>query len=162
MNNLEQCIERAIAHYSSSGSFSLSLNDAIVIGRIAADKANEMGVPIVFSLVDASGNQRYFYSMDDALLVSRKLAFQKAWTAAALKMATHELAPLVQPGSSLYGLQNTADICCFGGGLPCWSHGRLLGAIGISGGTVEQDMAIACDTLFCFSQSYYLVTSSRL
>lgn len=97
--------------------------------------------------------------MDNALLISYTLAGQKAWTAIALKMATHELAAEVQPGASLYGLQHEPGICCFGGGLPCWSDGVLLGAIGISGGTVEEDIAIANAALARFSRERFPLTS---
>ncbi|VFS63306.1 Domain of uncharacterised function (DUF336) [Raoultella planticola] len=58
-------------------------------------------------------------------------------------MPTHRLAADVLPGASLYGLSHTQGLCCFGGGLPCWSAGVLLGGIGISGGSVEVDIAIA-------------------
>jgi uncharacterized protein GlcG (DUF336 family) len=112
-------------------------------------------VPIVFSLVDAHGLQRYFVSQDNALLISHTLATQKAWTAVALRMPTHRLAADVLPGASLYGLSHTQGLCCFGGGLPCWSAGVLLGGIGISGGSVEEDIAIATQTLARFSRERF-------
>jgi len=140
---------------------SLSLDDAQALGRNACLEAQIFNIPIVFSLVDASGLQRYFFSQENALLVSHSLAYQKAWTVVALKLATHELAPLVQPGADLYGLQHDKRICCFGGGVPCWANGVLVGAIGISGGTVEQDLAIARNTLRRFSREHFELTSSK-
>ncbi len=157
-DDLERLIEHAISQLSLSKPSFFSLDDATELGKIAAEESQKMDVPIVFSVVDASGHQRYFYSMDNALLISHKLAFEKAWTAVAFKMATHELALQVLPGKSLYGVQNENGVCCFGGGFPCWSHGRLLGAIGVSGGTVEQDMVIVRNTMTCFSQTHYLIT----
>jgi uncharacterized protein GlcG (DUF336 family) len=154
-------IHSAISRQLPSRRLSLSLEDAAELGRNACLEALIIDVPIVFSLVDACGHQRYFFSQDNALLVSHSLAYQKAWTALALKMSTHELAPLVQPGASLYGLQHEKGICCFGGGLPCWANGVLVGAIGISGGTVEQDLAIARNTLNRFSTERFVLTSAK-
>ena len=105
-----------------------------------------------------TGLQRYFVSQDNALLISHTLATQKAWTAVALRMPTHRLAADVLPGASLYGLSHTQGLCCFGGGLPCWSAGVLLGGIGISGGSVEEDIAIATQTLARFSRERFLLT----
>lgn len=83
--------------------------------------------------------------MPDALLVSSELAPKKAWTAVAMKTATHELADTVQPGAPLYGLEShmQGKVVTFGGGFPLWRDGKLLGGLGISGGSVEQDMDIA-------------------
>ncbi|MEN0615211.1 heme-binding protein [Klebsiella indica] len=156
--DLEQRINEAISRQLPVRRMSLSLADARRLAQYASDAADATDVPIVFSLVDACGQQRYFFSMDNALLVSHRLAGQKAWTAVALKIPTHQLAGEVQPGASLYGLQNEPGICCFGGGLPCWSDGVLLGAIGISGGSVEEDIAIASETLARFSRERFPLT----
>jgi uncharacterized protein GlcG (DUF336 family) len=156
---LDCWINSAITRQLPEKRLSLSLEDAVMLGRIACVEAHKLNTPIVFSLADANGHQRYFFSQENALLASHKLAFQKAWTAVAFKMATHELAPLVQPGADLYGLQHEKGICCFGGGVPCWANGELMGAIGISGGTVEQDLVIALNTLRRFSQDGFVLTS---
>ena len=83
--------------------------------------------------------------MPDALLVSSELAPKKAWTAVAMKTATHELTSVVQPGAALYGLEShmQGKVVTFGGGYALWREGLLLGGLGISGGSVEQDMDIA-------------------
>lgn len=159
--HLDLWINDAIATQLPERRMSLSLDDSELLAKLAREAAQACDVPIVFSLVDACGQQRFFFSMDNALLVSHTLATQKAWTAVALKMATHELAPLVQPGGDLYGLEKEKDICCFGGGFPCWSGGRLLGGIGISGGSVEEDMLIARQALARFSDARYPLASSR-
>lgn len=157
----ESWINSAITQQLPERRLSLSLDDASALGRYASLEAQIFDIPIVFSLVDACGHQRYFFSQDNALLISHHLAYQKAWTAVALKMATHELTQLVQPGADLYGLQHEKGICCFGGGVPCWANGALVGAIGISGGSVEQDMAIARNALRRFSSEHFALTSRK-
>lgn len=152
---LAQIVREAIASQTPR---QLSLAEMATLAAIAAEMAQKQGVAIVFSLVDDAGRQRYFFSMDNALLVSHSLAQKKAWSAVALKMATHELAQQTQPGGALYGLQHEKGICCLGGGLPCWSQGRLLGAIGVSGGSVEQDINIARETLGRFSEVCFQLT----
>ncbi|MEX5409604.1 GlcG/HbpS family heme-binding protein [Atlantibacter hermannii] len=159
--SLDNWINEAIATQLPERRMSLSLEDSELLARLAREAALACDVPIVFSLVDACGQQRFFCSMDNALLVSHTLAPQKAWTAVALKMATHELAALVQPGGDLYGLEKEKEICCFGGGFPCWSGGRLLGGIGISGGSVEEDMLIARQALARFSGQRYPLATTR-
>lgn len=160
-NALDHWINDAIATQLPERRISLSLEDSELLAKLAREAAQVCDVPIVFSLVDACGQQRFFFSMDNALLVSHSLATQKAWTAVALKMATHELAPRVQPGGDLYGLEKEKDICCFGGGFPCWSGGRLLGGIGVSGGSVEEDMLIARQALARFSALRYPLATTR-
>ncbi|QGU16849.1 heme-binding protein [Leclercia sp. 119287] len=148
---LDNWINDAIATQLPERQMSLSLDDAELLAKLVREAATACHVPVVFSLADACGHQRFFFSMDRALLVSHTLAPQKAWTAVALKMATHELARRVQPGGELYGLDKEKGICCFGGGFPCWSGGRLLGGIGVSGGSVEDDMRIARQAMARFS-----------
>ncbi|EBA4909437.1 diol dehydratase reactivase subunit alpha [Salmonella enterica] len=76
---------------------------------------------------------------------SSELAPKKAWTAVAMKTATHELSDVVQPGAALYGLEShlQGKVVTFGGGYALWRDGILIGGLGISGGSVEQDMDIA-------------------
>lgn len=136
---------------SDNANASLSLHDITRLAQFARQAAEKVGIDIVFSFVDPAGSQRYFFAMDNALLVSHELATQKAWTAVALKMPTLELAKQVLPGQSLYGLQNTPNVCCIGGGQPVWKNDQLLGAVGISGGTVEQDCAIAQAAISLFN-----------
>ncbi len=113
--------------------------------NLAVDKARELGIAIVFALVDRHGNTILHYRMPGALLVSTHLALQKAYSAAALKMPTHELNQAVQPGQPLYQLEASCagKIVSFGGGYPILNQHNLIGALGISGGSVEQDMQIA-------------------
>lgn len=124
---------------------SLSFQDLHQLVCAAAERAQAIHVPVVISIVDANGNETVTWRMPDALLVSSELAPKKAWTAVAMKMATHELTPAVQPGAPLYGLEShmQGKVVTFGGGFPLWREGLLIGGLGISGGSVEQDMDIA-------------------
>ncbi|MDK2904518.1 MAG: hypothetical protein PWR12_594 [Eubacteriaceae bacterium] len=112
-------------------------------------KAEEMGVPIVFSVVDQGGNLTYFERMEDALMVSIDISINKAFTANALKMSTDKVAGVVKEDGSLYGLQWTNDgrMVVFGGGYPIKINGQIVGGIGVSGGSVDEDMIIAKSAL---------------
>jgi uncharacterized protein GlcG (DUF336 family) len=123
----------------------ITLKTAKLMGEKALKKAEEINVPVVFSAVDAGGNLLYTERMDQAFVTSVDIANNKAFTAWALKLGTHEISQVVQPGESLYGLNltNDARIISFGGGFPVVFEGQVIGAIGVSGGTVEEDMTIA-------------------
>lgn len=124
---------------------SLSFQELHQLTRAAVTRAEELQVPVVISIVDANGTQTVVWRMPDALLVSSELAPKKAWTAVAMKTATHKLTSAVQPGAALYGLEShmQGKVVTFGGGYALWREGLLLGGLGISGGSVEQDMDIA-------------------
>ncbi len=111
----------------------------------AIKAASELGVPVVIAVVDRHGQPILTYRMPDSLLVSLDLAPKKAYTAAALKTATHLLGSAIQPGAPLFQLEASSGgkVVTFGGGYPLYWKGRLAGGLGISGGTVEQDMQIA-------------------
>lgn len=121
----------------------LTLEDARTMACAASEEATRLGVPVVISVVDESGRPVILHRMDDSLLVSLRLAEDKAYTAVALQRPTHELVDACRPGQDLYGLNHQERIVIMGGGVPCWRNGRLAGAVGISGGTVEQDVKIA-------------------
>lgn len=112
-------------------------------------KAEAINVPIVFSVVDTGGNLAYFERMEDALLASTDISINKAFTANALKMPTDKLPALVKENGSLYGIQwtNNERMVVFGGGYPLKYDGKIIGAIGVSGGTVDEDMTIAKSAL---------------
>jgi uncharacterized protein GlcG (DUF336 family) len=99
----------------------------------------------VTAITDHEGQLLFFGRMDGALPISRELAVAKAYTAATLRMPTHDVGRLAQPGAALYGIQNThpGKIVLFGGGLPLRLEGVVVGAVGISGGTVEEDILVA-------------------
>ena len=92
--------------------------------------------------------------MDNAYIASFDIALNKSYTAVALKMPTVKLKNLAQPGGSLYGIQftNNGKIVVFGGGDPLVYKGRIIGGIGVSGGTEEQDTALSAYGASCFEQ----------
>lgn len=105
-------------------------------------KAKEMGVAAVTAIADAGGNPIAVQSMDDAYIASYDIAVNKAFTVVSLKMPTKSLASLAAPGGSLYGIQftNNGRIVIFGGGEPLMNNeGRIIGGLGVSGGSAEQD-----------------------
>ena len=123
----------------------MSLDTLKKMASYVEEKANEIGVPMVFSAVDEGGNLLYFQRMEGSLLISVKVSQDKAYTACSLKCPTSALADVTKPGDSLWSLHNSGDgrIVCFGGGYPIEVDGKVIGAIGVSGGTAEEDMAVA-------------------
>ncbi|MHC1710843.1 MAG: heme-binding protein [Solidesulfovibrio sp.] len=128
---------------SWAGPVVLNLKSSLPMIAAAEKKAAEIGVPMVITVLDAGGNMIAQHRMDEALLVSVEISANKAYTALALKMPTDKLGTLAQPGQSLYGIQNSSRVIIFGGGFPVTADGKFIGAIGVSGGSVEQDMACA-------------------
>ena len=119
-----------------------------VLQRMAAravEKSKELGVPSVFSAVDAGGNLMLLQRMEGAFVGSIEVSRGKAYTAYAFQMPTHELGAAARPDGPLYGIESSdpGRIVLFGGGFPYMVDGRVAGGIGVSGGTVEQDMEIA-------------------
>ncbi len=107
----------------------------------ARDKAVEMGVAMAIAVVNEAGVLIDFIRMDDSELVAVPIAQDKAYTALVNRLSTMELGLQCQPGGPLYGIQNNLGgrMVIFPGGVPVWKDGKLIGAVGCSGGTVEQD-----------------------
>jgi uncharacterized protein GlcG (DUF336 family) len=116
-----------------------------VLAKLCRKKAREIKVPMVIAFSGVMGDLVYFERMSKALPVSIDIAINKAYTAAAVKLPTHTIAEVTVPGQSLYGLQTTNNgrIVIFGGGFPLNLKDDLVGAIGVSGGSVEEDMSVA-------------------
>ena len=123
----------------------IPLDTATELIEAAKDQAEEVGQPMVVTVANSEGNLIAQHRMDGAWLASVSISRNKAYTAAALDMPTHELAEPSEPGNSLYGLQTTDDnrIVIFGGGYPLERNGDVVGAIGVSGGEVSQDREVA-------------------
>jgi uncharacterized protein GlcG (DUF336 family) len=123
----------------------VTLSAGQVILEAARAKAEQIGVPMNIAIVDEGGNLVTFARMDDAWRGSIDIAQNKAYTARAFDMPTKDLAPLAQPGAPLYGIEasNHGRLIVFAGGIPLVSDGRVVGAIGVSGGSVEQDQVVA-------------------
>jgi uncharacterized protein GlcG (DUF336 family) len=137
---------------SQSGrTLTLSVGQAVL--EAARAKARQIGVPMHIAVVDEGTNLVAFARMDDAWLGSIDIAQNKAYTARAFHMPTKDLAPLAQPGGPLYGIEasNHGLLIVFAGGIPLISGGRVVGAIGVSGGAVEQDQAVAEAGVAAFS-----------
>jgi len=107
--------------------------------------AESIGVAMNIAVVDQGNNLVAFDRMDGAWLGSIDIAMGKAYTARAFNMSTKDLAPLCQPGESLFGIHasNNGRLIVFPGRLPLTRDGEVVGAIGVSGGAVEQDQAVA-------------------
>ncbi|WP_448384635.1 GlcG/HbpS family heme-binding protein [Desulfosoma sp.] len=123
----------------------LTLDGALRMIEAAKQKAREIGTPMVIAVVDEGGNLVALERMDGALLVSVNIAWNKAYTAVALKMPTEDLSGLAQPGRPLFGIENAdgGRIVIFGGGIPVLHQGHVIGGVGVSGGSVEQDVMCA-------------------
>ena len=122
---------------------SLKLANAL-IEKVKA-KAEDMGVNVVVAVSDKAGRPVSVQCMDDAYIASFDIAINKTYTSASLKMSTAQLANISQPGQDLYGIQftNNGKIVIFGGGEVLEADGHIVGALGVSGGTAEEDTAIA-------------------
>jgi uncharacterized protein GlcG (DUF336 family) len=124
---------------------SLDLADARRIIAAGERKATEMGIPYNVAVADAGGGLVAHVRMDGAWLGSVDIAINKAWTARAFDMSTEDIAHITQSGQQGFGLNTTNDsrVVIFGGGIPIKRDGTVIGAVGASGGSVEQDIAVA-------------------
>jgi uncharacterized protein GlcG (DUF336 family) len=129
----------------------LELAGALVAA--AVDTASTLGAAVSVAVVDGGGHLVRFDRMDGAEIAGPVLATDKAYTAVAHRAATHELAPLVAPGGPLAGMASAAGgrFVCFAGGVPLWSGGRVVGGVGVSGGSADEDLAAATAALAVFS-----------
>jgi uncharacterized protein GlcG (DUF336 family) len=111
--------------------------------RVEAQSARAK-VPVAVCVIDIHGNVVLQHRMNGAPAFAAELAERKAYTSALVGIRTDELAPLVQPGQELYALMGLAGgrFCAMGGGAPLSSEGRLVAGVGVSGGTVAQDLNI--------------------
>ncbi|HEM5491024.1 TPA: heme-binding protein [Streptococcus suis] len=111
----------------------------------AIEKAQLLKVPVVITLVDAAAHVILTYRMEDSLLVSYDMAYRKAYTAVGMKMQSKDLASLTKPDQWLFQLETMSEgqIVSLAGGIPIYSKGRIIGAIGISGGNAIEDQTIA-------------------
>lgn len=123
----------------------ISLEQAQGVISAAERKAQEIEQPMNIAVVDAGRELKSFARMDDAWLGSIDIAINKAFTSASFRISTHDLGNLAQPGEQFYGIQNTNEerIVIFTGGMPLERDGVIVGAIGVSGGTVDLDQQVA-------------------
>jgi len=123
----------------------LALEQANVVVDEALSKAEELGTLMNVAVVDAGGNLKAFGRMDGAWLGSIDIAIKKAKTARLFDMNTGELGVLSQPGGPLYNIEvSNGGLITFPGGVPLRNDsGNVIGAIGVSGSTVDNDHAVA-------------------
>jgi uncharacterized protein GlcG (DUF336 family) len=123
----------------------LQLPDARRIIAAATKKAEELGQPMNIAVADAGGNLLAFERMENAWLGSIDIAQKKAWTSRAFDIATKDLAEHSQSGNQFFGIHasNDGKVMIFAGGLPIKHDGKVIGSIGVSGGSGEQDHAVA-------------------
>jgi uncharacterized protein GlcG (DUF336 family) len=123
----------------------LSIDDANLLIDGARKKAVEIGIPMCIAIVDESGQLIAFERMDGGKITSVTIAQDKAFTAAAARKATHEYNEVARPGSLVFGIHTEVGgrLSIVGGGLPVSVDGEVVGGIGLSSGTPQQDMECA-------------------
>lgn len=127
------------------GALDFGLEKARLLISKVEEKALEMGLSVVVAVSDAAARPIAVECMDNSFIASYDVAVNKAFTVVALKMSTKALSTLAAPGGSLYGIQHTNDgkIVIFGGGDPLIYNGKIVGGLGVSGGTEEQDTKLS-------------------
>ena len=139
----------------------LTLDDAKRMLQAGKAAAASIGIADNIAVVDAGGNLLAFVRQDGALIGSIDLAIGKAETARIFDKPTSLLAELAQPGAPLFGIQetNSGRVVIFGGGVPVIWDGVIVGAVGASAGTVEQDIAVAETAAAAVNRQYRSSTS---
>ena len=124
---------------------SITPQEAHKLAKAVRCRARSMGVKAVIAVLDAHANPILCEAEEGAYIASWDIALNKSYTVVALKMSTAALAELAAPGGELYGIQftNGGKIVVFGGGEPLESEGRIIGGLGVSGGSAQQDTALA-------------------
>lgn len=123
----------------------IQLEDARRIIAAAEKKAKEIGQPMNIAVADAGGNLIAHVRMDGAWLGSIDISIKKAYTSRAFDISTKDLATHSQSGGQFFGIHasNDGKIMIFAGGIPLKRDGKVVGAVGVSGGSGEQDHAVA-------------------
>lgn len=138
---IEKAIKDVVSDYLRPED-DMTLFAAQKISKKVRQKANEMGVNAVVAVTNKGANPVLVECSDNAYIASYDIALNKAYTAVALKMSTKELSKLANPNGSLYGIQftNNGRIVIFGGGVTLTNKkGEIIGGLGVSGGSEEQD-----------------------
>ncbi len=120
--------------------------DLLALAKDVAERvegeASRAGVPIAVCLIDIHGNIILTHRMSGAPVFSIELSERKAYTSALVGMRTADLLPFVQPGQALFPLMSQGRYCAMGGGAPLMNAGERVAGVGVSGGSVDQDVAI--------------------
>ncbi|MEF2978483.1 GlcG/HbpS family heme-binding protein [Subtercola sp. YIM 133946] len=122
----------------------ITLEQAQTVVEAARAAAVANGTRMNIAVVDAGGNLKAFVRMDDAWLGSIDISVKKARTARFFDMESGDIGTLSQPGGSLYNIEvSNGGLISFPGGIPLTVDDSIVGAIGVSGSTVEDDRAVA-------------------
>jgi uncharacterized protein GlcG (DUF336 family) len=123
----------------------ITLEEAQRILSAAEEKARQMGQPMNIAVMDAGRNLVAFHRMDGAWVASTDIAIDKAFTSAGRGLTTRKIGEMAQPGQPLFGINTTngGRIVIFAGGVPLMRDGEVIGAVGVSGGTVDEDEEVA-------------------
>jgi uncharacterized protein GlcG (DUF336 family) len=123
----------------------ITLEEAQRILSAAEEKARQMDQPMNIAVMDAGRNLVAFHRMDGAWVASTDIAIDKAFTSAGRGLTTRKIGEMAQPGQPLFGINTTngGRIVIFAGGIPLMRDGEVIGAIGVSGGTVDEDEEVA-------------------
>ena len=123
----------------------VTLSDARRITAAAEAHAASIGQPMVIAVVDSGANLVSHVRMDEGWIGSIDISINKAFTARAFNVSTKDLADNSQPGQQFYGIQNSNHdrVMIFAGGIPLKRDGKVVGAIGVSGGSGADDHAVA-------------------
>lgn len=120
--------------------------DLLALAKTIAERveaeASRVKIPVAVCVIDVHGNLVLHHRMSGAPAFAIELAERKAYTSALVGMRTTDILPLVQPGQALFPLMSQGKYCAMGGGAPLTSDGERLGGVGVSGGSVEQDVAV--------------------
>lgn len=139
-NNISDIVESVVKKIAESNA-DLSLFVAKKVASEVESEAERIKVNAVVAIFNKAARPVLVECMEESFVASYDIAVNKAYTSAALKMSTAELKKLANPGGPLYGVQNTnrGKIVIFGGGDPLKIGGKTVGAIGVSGGTEDED-----------------------
>ena len=145
-NTISQIVSQVLSDVRrSTEAKCITLSQARRLIAKVEEKAAQIGVRAVVAVTNTAARPVAVECMDDSFIASYDVALNKAFTVVALKMSTIELKSITKPGDSLYGIQFTNDgkIVVFGGGDPLRYNGAIIGGLGVSGGTEEQDTMLS-------------------
>jgi uncharacterized protein GlcG (DUF336 family) len=123
----------------------ITLDEARQVIAAAEKEATSVGQPMNIAVVDEGGNLIAHVRMDGAWIGSVDISIKKAWTSRAFDISTKDLGENSQPGQQFYGIHASNDgrVMIFAGGIPLKRKGKVVGAIGVSGGSGKQDQTVA-------------------
>ncbi|WP_145038165.1 heme-binding protein [Paenibacillus sp. Y412MC10] len=137
--------------------YKLTLTAAKKLLETAEHQARQLGLNSDVAIVDEGGNLIAFHRMDNARIAGIDIAIGKAWTSVAMQMPTANLAQSALPGGATFGINTTNQgrVVILGGGIPLVHEGRVVGGIGVSGGTSAQDIDVANAAVQAFENMRY-------